>query len=332
MTIRIGPITVEGRVVLAPMSGISDLPFRRLARRAGVGLVVSEMIASRSMIQESRESMRLSRSEPEERPMAVQLAGCEPEVMAEAARLNADRGAEIIDINMGCPVKKVVSGQAGSALMRDLDHAARIIAATVRAVSLPVTLKMRTGWDMENRNAPELARIAENEGIRMITVHGRTRAQLFNGRADWRFVRRVREATGLPLIVNGDIAGVDDARAALEQSGADGVMIGRGAYGRPWLPGAIRRALDGEEDVGDPSPEAECAIVLEHYDAMLSHYGLNVGLRAARKHLGWYGARHAGGKSFRDRVMRLDEADAVRQEIRAFYAGLADQAANGIAA
>lgn len=332
--LKIGGIELANRVLLAPMSGITDAPFRRLAAHLGAGLVVSEMTASDDLVNGTR--MSLLRCEAAGvGPHVVQLAGCETHWMAEGARIAEAAGADIIDINMGCPARHVTGGQSGSALMRDLDHAITLVEATVNAVKVPVTLKMRLGWDDRSLNAPELARRAEEAGVRMVTVHGRTRCQFYKGEADWSAVRAVKQAVTIPLVVNGDIVSFDGAVSALKESGADAVMVGRGAQGQPWLPGQIGRRLQTGIEEAVPTLAEQLEHVRALYDEICRHYGLRVGLRNARKHLGWAldvaarcgQAPSAKLKGWRQHILTSEEPNKVHRALGEAFDDLAWSAA-----
>ncbi|AHC39135.1 tRNA dihydrouridine synthase DusB [Ehrlichia muris] len=303
-------------VILAPMSGVTDLPFRALIKNLGAGLLVSEMIASYAMIIKTKQSLQKSQVQVN---TAVQLAGCDPTIMAEAAKLNEDMGAKIIDINFGCPVKKVVNSYAGSALMKDEITAAKILESVVKAVKIPVTLKMRTGWDNNNLNSPQLAKIAEEIGIKMITIHGRTRTQMFTGKADWKFISNIKKCVKIPVIVNGDIKNLHDIKTSLEESQADGIMIGRGVYGKPWFINQALHFIKSGTILPDPSPSEKLQIITSHYDHMIEYYGKDIGTKISKKHIGWYSASLDNSAEFRSQINYSNDHNFIRDKITDFF-------------
>jgi tRNA-dihydrouridine synthase B len=320
---KIGNININNPVILAPMSGVTDYPFRQVVKSFGSSLLVSEMIASRAMIIQTRDSLKKCTISKEDGVVnSVQIAGCDPDVMGEAARLNEELGADVIDINFGCPVKKVVNGYAGSALMKDEPLATKILEAVVKSVKIPVTLKMRMGWDELNKNAPKLAAIAENVGIKMITIHGRTRAQMYHGHADWKFIKEVKKSVTIPVIANGDIKNFADVDLCLEESGADGVMIGRGAYGKPWIINQIMKYLETGKMIDEPSIKEQYNVLKSHYQQMIDFYGERLAISLGRKHIGWYSSGFHQSAEFRKKINSLDNCDDVLNEVTNFYHNL----------
>lgn len=317
--IEFGSVTIEKPVLLAPMAGVTDKPMRKIVRDYGVGLCYSEMIASQAMVRANDKTLKMSEAADDDGPLAIQLAGSDPKIMAEAAKMNADRGACLIDMNCGCPVKKIVKGIAGSALLQDIDLAARNIEAMVKAVDIPVTIKMRLGWDYENVNADKLAYLAQEAGASMVTVHGRTRQQFYNGTANWQMIKKVVDAVTIPVIANGDIFTPEDAQKALEDLGAAGVMVARGIYGKPWLPAYITHYLEHGEILEEPDLAHKYKLILAHFEAMVEHYGDIAGVRMSRKHMGWYSKGLRESADFRRHINKLKDANEVRDELHRYF-------------
>ncbi len=317
---QIGPYRLENPLFLAPMAGVTDRPFRILCRRHGAGMAVSEMVSSNSLLWGSEKTRRRADHRGEPSPRSVQIAGADPRMMADAARFNVDHGAEIIDINMGCPAKKICNVMAGSALLRDERRVAEILAAVVAAVDVPVTLKIRTGWSPEERNGVAIARIAEAEGIQALAVHGRTRACAYRGEAEYETIAAIKAAIGIPVIANGDIRTPEQARDVLEFTGADGIMIGRAAQGRPWIFAQIDHFLRHGECLPDPTPSEIAEIALGHLDELYAFYGEHIGVRIARKHISWYCKGIPGASAFRQRVNRSEDIAEQRAMTEAFFA------------
>ena len=329
-TIKIGSLVLPNPVFLAPMAGITDYPFRCLARSFGAGLVVSEMISSQALVRNSARSVRMAGTAEKEFPLSVQISGSDPFVMAEAARINESLGAAIVDINMGCPQRKIIKTGAGASLMRDEVLAGRVIETIKRAVSVPVTVKIRLGWDHKSINAARIAKIAQNSGASLVAVHGRTCSRIFSGKADWSAIREVKEAVSIPVIANGDIQSPKDASICLEVSGADGIMAGRGTLGRPWLFDQILHFLKTGEDKRPPGLEDQYAVAKKHFEHIVDFYGFPVGLWLSRKHLAWYTKGLQGSALFRKSLNNTKSFDDIRESLRRFYETLLDTTISSI--
>ena len=313
--IKIKNLILKNNIFMAPMSGISDLPFRTIVSRYSPGLVFSEMIASRALIEQNKKTVRMLKKNTKEL-LAIQIAGCDANIMANAARICENEGADILDINMGCPVKKVTNGFAGSALMKDERLVIKILESVKKAINIPLTLKMRTGWDNESKNAPKLAKIAENIGVSLITIHGRTRCQMFRGNSDWSFINTVKKAVKIPVIANGDVKNINDAYNILKASGADGIMIGRGSYGKPWI---FRDILDSFEGKDKTLKINLKELILDHFQLNLEHYGIDTGTKNFRKHLGWYSKNYQNSNIFRATVNSMGNYNEIEKCIKTFF-------------